>query len=170
MFLIVVLALVFGRPFAELDGSGWTQAELLKTVALVFGIDVVLNAIWISLAPKRPLSKGWSDMVSNGWGFLIFVVVLFGPLLEEVIFRYLLVGSLHDVSPFLAIMMSGLLFGLVHDRAVPVKIVMGSMYAWIYIESGSLWVPLLMHAFWNAGTLLLSRRSINRRMNPWKNF
>lgn len=169
MFLIVVLTLIFGRPFAEFEGAGWTTTELLKMMGLVVVIKALVNVAWLAIAPKRPVSNDWKTMIQKGWGTLILIVVVIGPVLEELVFRYLLVGGLYDVSPVLAILMSGLLFGLVHSRAPVLKILMGSLYAWIYIQSGSLWVPMALHMTWNAGVLFIARNDINKRIaNRWE--
>lgn len=170
MLLIVILALVFGRPFAEL-GTGLEGQALLLAMGAVFVVDVIMNVIWLVIRPRtNRIPKGWQEMIENGWGFLIAVVVFIGPLLEELVFRYFLVGSLYDVSPTLAIGLSGVLFGLVHSRNAFVKILMGGMYAWLYAASGTLLVPLVMHMFWNAGVLLIARKSINANMPAWRRW
>lgn len=166
IFLIVVLGVWLGRPFADL-GSGWTLGRTFGAMGLVLLAAVVVNGAWLAMRGKNhpPMSKEWLDMIRQGWGFLIVMVVFVAPLLEELVFRYVLVGSLHDVSPVLAIGMSGLLFGLIHPRGPLPKVVMGCLYAWIYAESGSFWVPFALHSLWNAGVMLVARKSISRHMN-----
>ena len=167
MFCIIGLCCWFGRPFAEL-GEGWTIGYTLKMMGLVFLIDLVVNFLW-SLLPKPERPKK-SLEYKYGWGPLLFSLLIWAPVVEELVFRYVLVGALYDVSPVLAIGMSGALFGLVHTRGPLPKIVMGSLFAWRYIASGSLWVPIGMHFAWNALVVLAGRNSIDRAIREARGY
>lgn len=165
---ILVLGLCFGRPFAELEGV-WTLRETVTAMAGVFLVDLVINGIWLALQDKEtPRSRMWTDTYSRGWDHVIFNIVVFAPIVEELVFRYVLVGALHDGHPTLAIMLSGVLFGLIHARGWLPKSLMGCAFAWTYVQSGSLWVPLVLHAGWNAMCLLAAYRSIDRQINRWR--
>lgn len=165
---ILVLGLCFGRPFAELEGV-WTLKETLTAMGLVLLVDLAVNGLWLALRDKEvQRSRMWTEMYSHGWGHIIFTVVLWAPVVEELVFRYVLVGALHDGHPTLAIVLSGLLFGLIHDRGWLPKTIMGCAFAWAYVQSGSLWVPLILHAGWNALCLLAARRAIDRKINGWR--
>jgi membrane protease YdiL (CAAX protease family) len=116
----------------------------------VFVIDLVVNALWMVVRGPYPRREAPPEHYRLGWGPILFSLLIWAPLIEELVFRYVLVGALYDVSPVLAIGMSGVLFGLVHTRGPLPKIVMGCLFAWLYAASGSLWVPIALHAGWNA--------------------
>jgi len=165
--LVVVLGCWLGRPFAEL-GDGWSVAHTLRMMGVAFAVALLANLVAIALrgpsAPSKTASYGPS------WAGVIFALLIWAPLAEELVFRYVLVGALHDVSPVLAIGMSGVLFGLVHARGPLPKIVMGCLFAWLYAKSGTLWVPIAMHFAWNGLCVLACHEEIDRAVRRGRGY
>jgi membrane protease YdiL (CAAX protease family) len=103
---------------------------------------------------------------------LVLFAVVLAPLYEEVLFRRVLFRRLwRDGWPRLGMVLSGVLFALMHEppilggkpliAAAPLWLVytgMGIAFAWVYRRTGSLWAAVLAHALNNAfaiGMLLL---------------
>ncbi len=93
---------------------------------------------------------------------LIAVVVLLVPLLEEVVFRGAIQGCLRSLttSPWPGILLTSLLFGVMHlnvvePAAVPGLIVFGVALGVVYERTGTLLAPVLMHALFNLGNIVL---------------
>ena len=86
-------------------------------------------------------------------GGLAFVVVLWGPLAEEVFFRgFVFAGLMGRLGYVRALIITSLLFSLFHVEPkliVPI-FVTGMLLAWVYHRTGSLWSPFLVHALQNA--------------------
>ncbi len=86
-------------------------------------------------------------------------VVLATPLYEELVFRGVLYGWLRTrlAEPW-AIAVCGLVFGLYHEPVVlqPSMVLMGSALALVYARTGSLCVPVVLHAFFNAHSVLVT--------------
>ncbi len=82
--------------------------------------------------------------------------VLVAPLAEEALFRGFLYRNLRDtLSRPAALLLSGAIFGLVHMNLgyfLPLA-GLGVALALLYEWSGSLWVPVIAHAAWNAITI-----------------
>ena len=86
-------------------------------------------------------------------GGLALVVVLWGPLAEEVFFRgFVFSGLMGQMGFARAAVASSLLFALFHlDPRVMVPIfVTGMLLAWLYHRTGSLWSCCAAHAMQNA--------------------
>lgn len=96
---------------------------------------------------------------------LALAVISIGPLVEELLFRGILLTSLLRTTAGViarsryvgAILLSGLLFGLVHLPdlgffwfAVPNLVFLGLALGWLRLQSGSLWPCVLAHALNNA--------------------
>jgi len=83
--------------------------------------------------------------------------IVFAPLGEEILFRGFLYRNFRDsMSRPLAIVLSGVIFGLVHMHPgyfIPLTGI-GIALALLYEWTGSLWVPVLAHAAFNAVTLV----------------
>jgi membrane protease YdiL (CAAX protease family) len=84
------------------------------------------------------------------------LIVAITPIAEELFFRGLLFGGLRQSIPFWpAAVISGIVFGVPHltagDVGVAVQLsLFGVILAWCYERSGTLWVPIGIHAFNNA--------------------
>lgn len=87
---------------------------------------------------------------------VIFQALIYAPLLEELVFRGYIFGSLRKHSKWLAFLISSLLFGTAHLLTgasfawtdlwfLPVYSVMGYFLALAYERSGSLYTPMLVH-------------------------
>lgn len=81
------------------------------------------------------------------------------PLLEEVIYRQAICAALISLtSPRMTILVAGTVFALLHwvyGNPSPENQVGGFLLAWVYLRSGTLAVPILLHAVGNLGVLLL---------------
>ena len=81
--------------------------------------------------------------------FSFLTAVVAAPILEELLFRGIILdGMLKRYSPAKAILLSSMLFGLVHIN--PVQVVnaffLGLLLGWMYWKTGSLRPSMLMHA------------------------
>jgi sodium transport system permease protein len=93
---------------------------------------------------------------------------------EEVLFRGFVLGSFSRFSKTGAILMSAMLFGLMHvltsnvlaiERFLPTTF-MGIILGWLCVQSGSLWPGMLLHAVHNG--LLLSFGHFEDQLKEWK--
>jgi membrane protease YdiL (CAAX protease family)/uncharacterized RDD family membrane protein YckC len=91
------------------------------------------------------------------------VVLIAGlaPVAEETFFRgFFFAGLRRRLSLWPAALISGLVFGLIHaptgvTTVIPLSI-LGAALAWLYERTGSLWPPILAHAFNNGLALALT--------------
>lgn len=85
-------------------------------------------------------------------GFLM--VCIFAPIFEEILFRGIILrGMLNSkLSPILAIVISGLIFGMAHLN--PWQFVgaglLGSIFGYVYYRTKSLLLPIILHALNNS--------------------
>ncbi len=122
---------------------------LLWGVAVLLSSSVVLEPLLL-LFPKEEY-QNVTDMVGLG-GWAILSVVVCAPILEEILFRGLIFESCRErFGSGAAVLISALLFGLVHG--VPVQIinafVVGLIFGYIYLRTGSLLSVIILHAINN---------------------
>lgn len=92
-------------------------------------------------------------------GFIILTIVM-APILEEIFFRGIIVrGFAENYSNAKAIVVSALLFGLIHMNPWQAIGAFGGglVLAWLYIETGSLIPCIYAHAFYNGFPEILLR-------------
>jgi uncharacterized protein len=116
------------------------------TVALAVLLEAVTSLIpspvWLTEMMKTMFTKN-----------MIFSAVLLAPVLEEVLFRGIMLdGFLKRYSPTKAIMWSALFFGLIH--LIPAQAigaaVLGVALGWLYYRTRSLWLCMAVHFVNNA--------------------
>lgn len=81
----------------------------------------------------------------------VLVMVILAPLLEELICRKLLIDRIGRYGEKLAVLMSGLIFGLLHGNLFQFfyAFALGAIFAYIYIRSGKLRYSVIFHAIIN---------------------
>jgi membrane protease YdiL (CAAX protease family) len=99
-------------------------------------------------------------------GLAILTLVFIGPIVEELVFRGLLLGALASRLGVLAsALITALLFGAVHGDLVlfPSLAALGLVAAFAYAGTGNLWVSIILHALNNSlGAAVLIATSLNK--------
>ena len=139
-----------GRPNAIHLGVRRVNLPILLWGVLVLMASSVVLEPLLLLFPKEDY-QNVTDMVGLG-GWAILSVVVCAPVLEEILFRGLIFESCRErFGGGAAVLISALLFGLVHG--VPVQIinafVVGLIFGYIYLRTGSLLSVILLHVFNN---------------------
>lgn len=112
--------------------------------------DVVKDAVtfWQPLIPADMLDSliGGSNPLEN----LIFLACV--PALgEEFIFRYTLRKKLRGAGDKIYIFFSALCFGMFHANFSQIffAFVVGAIFAWLYLQTNNIWLPISLHFFIN---------------------
>ncbi len=124
---------------------------IISTIVLNFGIIALL----IDVIPMpESLEIAFTEAV-NQKGFFTFVaMVVAAPILEELIFRgVILDGLLRVYTPFKSIVISSFLFGLVHLNLHQLigGFLFGCFSGWVYYRTRSLLPSIIIHAVANLG-------------------
>lgn len=157
MYVITMpLSLLFYRavPRQEIPRREMPFPIWLCTLSLCFGLTYLgsivgnlLNTLIGALSGDVPDNALQSVTESSPtWIILLFVGIL-APILEEIFFRKLLIDRLYAYGDLPAILISGILFGLVHGNfyqffyAASLGIVMG----YIYVRTGKIRYTVALH-------------------------
>ncbi len=160
------LSYIKALPFHSAESSG----KMLLLVAMGFGLCIVVNgiagiaSIFFSSAgiegelPEVPVSQSALDVFMN---FIASAAV--APLVEEFIFRGVIMQPLRRYGDRFAIVASAAVFGIAHGR--PTNIVFaflsGVIIGCAVVYSRSIWVGIIIHALNNAySTLFIELDSI----------
>ena len=97
-------------------------------------------------------------MLSSGMFWRVFTVGICAPMMEELIFRKLLIDRVVKHGEWLAILLSGLMFGLYHGnfRQAVFATLIGMFWAFIYIRTGKVWYTIAMHMIINLTTSVIT--------------
>ena len=148
---------------ADPPGFGFVRPSSLHFlwIGVVIGVLDVLFGGWLTqlLAHGHKVSQDVTMMsmdASPGMRILLaLVVVCVAPVVEEALFRgVLLSGLMRRMRAGWAIAISAIIFGSVHLPdfmnfawyPVPALALLGALLAWIRLRSHSLWPSIMMHA------------------------
>ena len=141
--------------------GGVVLAYLSQIIAGVINIYVFNNPI------ESQNTTEIVDMIFNS-PWMILVVVLFGPIIEEYVFRRAIFGEIYEMIPinstaqkvlaFLAAgLVSGLIFAVAHADFTHILIYLSMSYvfSFLYVITGRLFVPIFVHVIMNGIVVLL---------------
>ena len=172
----------YGGQLSDIGFSWRPTAAQIKVGVLAgivmmligFGAEAGIEAVMKSVVPgdvwraleRLTKSVGLETMfpdIRTSWWQFAFVFVsaaIAAPIGEEFFFR----GFLHNCAKrrlgvVWGTLLSASAFALVHGGPLQVLAIlpMGVLLAWIYDRTGSLWVPIIVHAV-NNGVLLIAMR------------
>ena len=89
---------------------------------------------------------------------VIVSIVIFAPLLEEIVFRRVLFGGIYTKSNFwVAAILSGIIFAVVHGELEHTLIYMapGMVFAFLYYHTKSIWTPMIAHFLMNGFVMII---------------
>jgi membrane protease YdiL (CAAX protease family) len=143
------LRAVFPLASIRLSQAASMILMLLGTIVLVLEANYLMRLVW----PKPASLVNIDQALRHGdlWNALVAPVVV-APLTEEFLFRGLILhGFLQNYGRRKAVLVSALLFALFHLNPWQFSgaLVMGVVFGWWLIESGSLLPCLLGHALAN---------------------
>jgi membrane protease YdiL (CAAX protease family) len=158
--ITIAIAFVYRRPrralgFARFDAR-WLWAALGLVVFTVV-LSVALEPILHAGEEQGFASDEWKPERAGVFVANAIITAALGPFAEELFFRGLGVRVLATFGVAPAVLVSALLFGLVHGLlvALPTLVVFGLGLAWLRIRSRSLWPAIIAHAGYNGTGLLL---------------
>ena len=165
---VVTCILLFGVYYftsRKKTGLVLADAKMPKWLIVPFAIIITLgmglvSSLWLDFAYTQlanvpfvaqsveSFDSAWSTIGEDPYIWVCLSVVVFGPIAEELLFRGIIHNSIKKVcNPYVAIVLSGLMFGIWHGEFVQTVYTtfFGIALAVVYEYSGSLWVPIGMH-------------------------
>ncbi|MRH44884.1 CPBP family intramembrane metalloprotease [Aquibacillus halophilus] len=121
----------------------------------------------------KPGSQNTMDIMAIARSAPIFIIVvtIIAPILEEIIFRKVIFGSIYKRTNFIiAALASALVFGLVHNDNphILVYTAMGIVFSFLYVKTKRIIVPIIAHMSINTyavvGQLTLDQEELDKML------
>ncbi|WP_077620355.1 CPBP family intramembrane glutamic endopeptidase [Bacillus sinesaloumensis] len=132
------------------EAVGWAFAGVIMAMTA----QVLAANIEIHLFGIEPGSENTQEIMNlvKSLPLLVIVVSIIGPILEEIIFRQIIFGSLYKkLNFFLSGLISSLIFAVVHMDFTHILIytAMGFTFAFLYVQTKRIIVPIFAHVAMN---------------------
>ena len=170
LMLGILLLITIGLPKRELFAlkrpASWKRALGLAVICLVliYVFSLAYTGVLSLLGDFDATEE--QGLVPDEWDssraapFIAFflAVTLLAPFVEELTYRGLGFSLFSPYGVVLAILATGVLFGLAHGLLIglPVLTFFGVVVAWLRAKTGSVYPGILLHAVFNGIALLVS--------------
>jgi membrane protease YdiL (CAAX protease family) len=162
--LLIILLLLkkdtdgFERHRARIGATvGW----MIAGIFLAFLAQTIAGNIEVRLFGIEQGSENTERLIqivaATPW--FIIVTSLFGPILEEIVFRKIVFGTLYkQYNFFISAIISSLLFAAVHFDFSHLLIYtsMGMVFAFLYVQTRRILVPIVAHVIMNTIVILIN--------------
>ena len=161
---------IWRSPLGGVRGATALSAVMLA-LKMVFPVTVaafVLSALgasaieyfWGVKAAEQDMVKWFLDPSFKAWvkGLMIFSVAVQAPVLEELLFRgVILRGFAKSLPQWVAMVASSLVFAIAHTNAASFMAVffLGMVFAWLYARTHTILAPMVLHCAFNLINVLL---------------
>lgn len=131
--------------------GGVVLAMLAQAISSIININLLGNPI------ESENTLAIMDIISQV-PYMMLIVVVFGPIIEEFVFRRAIFGEIYEIIPgpkwvafFVAATVSGVIFGLAHMDFTHMLVYLGMSFtfSFLYVITGRIMVPILVHMLMN---------------------
>ena len=161
MYLIgmpILIVLVKTVPAEKVEKKKMKAGHFVLAALMCFGLAYASNFIGTILTTVIGMLKG--GMVQNAimniaTSINVYLAVLFmvicAPLIEEYVFRKLIVDRTIKYGQGVAVLLSGLMFGLFHGNLNQFiyAFAIGCFLAFLYVKTGNLKITIIIHMIFN---------------------
>lgn len=166
LMMLIISILIFKDVLKKQWGIFKRDFNMNMIYGCLIGLGLMLGASYIGGIITFALQGGVQSSANQGAIesmlvthklLMILPTVLFAPILEEIIFRGMLFGWIYELSPKLAHVFSGFIFGFIHimnsvmsgDVSEWAQIFsymfMGMVLSYLYEKRNTIYVPMLAH-------------------------
>ena len=107
---------------------------------------------WFVICMGQPMGNQVEEMIMDMslWAVIVSAVIL-APIMEELIFRKLVLDRLAGYGPAVAMVVSALVFGLAHGNFYQFfyAFLLGLIFAYIYLRTGKVRYSMMLHMMVN---------------------
>lgn len=160
LLLLLVTRHRFAKYPAKPISAGVVYFGVLAAVGMCMGANVVTNYLVAFLESIGIPSPEFPQLLEHNPTSLLLNLVIMAVLpaiLEELVFRFGVLRALRPYGDGFAVMVSAVLFGLMHGniRQIPFALIVGLALGYLYVATNRLWIPILIHFINNALSVCL---------------
>ena len=161
MYLVgmpVLIFLVKRLPAAPMERHSIRPGAFVAATVMCFGLVYLSNILGtlittaVSILKRSVVQNEIFNVTSavSMWSILLYMVIC-APLMEEYVFRKLIVDRTIKYGQGVAVLLSGLMFGLFHGNLNQFiyAFAIGCFLAFLYVKTGNLKITIIIHMIFN---------------------
>lgn len=177
-FPLLALLLKKCVPAERIEKRKMTPGQYVLSAIICIGLAYAANilglimttliGLFIGNTVGNPIASVVTSM--NPWSVLFYTVIC-APVMEELVFRKLIVDRAVHYGQGVAVVVSGLMFGLFHGNLnqFVYAAVIGMFLAYLYVKTGNLKITISLHMLFNfmggfLPTVLMRKMDLDRYM------
>lgn len=150
----LLVVLLRRKPSEKPERHDLSFFELIMYIAISFGIVFCANLTGLGVVQVIQKISGYTLMnptdellKDQNAMLLVVMVALIGPILEEIVFRKLLIDAIGRYNAGVAVIISGVIFGIIHSNISQFfyTLAFGLFLGFIYLKTGRLLYTIIMH-------------------------
>lgn len=159
------------RPADHRWKPGWLICGFMICITIMYLGNMIGQVLMLIFraASKKSMDNALTELVmsSNIWVNFLTVAVA-APVIEELLFRKLLIDRINRYGQGVSILVSGILFGLIHGNFYQFFYAfgLGAVFAFIYVKTGRLRYTIAYHMAINFLGSVLSVWLVRFLSNP----
>ncbi|QTM98146.1 CPBP family intramembrane metalloprotease [Sediminibacillus dalangtanensis] len=159
------------------SGAGGIIGWSALGVAMAYMAQYAAVIIETMVLGIKPGSENTMQIMEIARAAPIFIIIptIIAPILEEIIFRKIIFGSLYKrMNFFIAALASSIIFGLVHMDVTHIITYtgMGLVFAFLYVHTNRIIVPIITHMAMNTITVIaqfsIDPEELDQMLEQWE--
>lgn len=159
--LMIILSILKTKKEEKLENRATVNQVIVWSfigIFMAFGAQALSVLIEMNVLGIKPGSENTAqimDIAKMAPAFVLIPAIL-APILEEIVFRKVIFGSLYKrMNFFFAAIISSLIFGVIHLDLTHLLIYtsMGFVFAFLYVKTKRIIVPIIVHMGMNSITV-----------------
>ncbi len=162
LFLLVFWLIVRKIPKSEWRKEPLAFSSMFHIFVMMYAVSTAVNFIGMAISKVSPAGGSEQlnmigEMVTSGLPAGILMTVVLAPVVEELIFRKLMLDRIRNHGEKTAIIFSALCFGLFHGNLTQFLYAfsVGLFLGYVYCKTGKVLYTMVMHALLNLFSSLL---------------
>lgn len=152
----------FSRVHPLYPGSQYDMAQSIKLFPFAWVTTMGINLFTVTLFEYLSKWLGIPEVVNPiesmiptttmGWVIAVIYICICAPIFEEIFYRRIILGSLRRYGDTFAIVISAILFGIMHGNFSQFfyAFALGLIYGYIVVRSNSIIPAIILHALNNS--------------------
>ncbi len=146
--LMVFINIIKKIPNTKIEKGKLTVKAILLCFLLQFTALIFMSII------ANISGQELSNEVNYLTPYMLFMLIIFNPLIEEFVFRKLFADKLLKYGELFYVLVSSFCFSIVHgvSQGIPQIIyafILGMIWSYVFVKTGSLKIPIILHSLSN---------------------